>query len=135
QLASQLRSSLSLGRFSLSQNFSLNDASRDPRTFPVDTLAPLPGSSERRGQWSTSLGFQQRLIGTSTLSPNVTLGGEFLRNDSTMGTVHAPTRVDFGASLRTDVFGFWPGVGPFSAVRHKLSPSFSYSYSPATQAD
>jgi hypothetical protein len=35
----------------------------------------------------------------------------------------APTRMDFGAGLRTEIFGFWPGIGPFERFRHRLSPS------------
>src|SRR5690606_5274072 len=30
----------------------------------------------------------------------------------------------------TDLFGFYPGVGPFERFRHRISPSFGYSYSP-----
>ena len=47
--------------------------------------------------------------------------------------VSAPTRVSFGAALRSDLYGFFPGFGPWERLRHKVSPSFSYSYSPEVQ--
>jgi hypothetical protein len=49
----------------------------------------------------------------------------------TYGRVELPTRLSVGASLRTNIFGFWPGVGPYSRIRHRLEPSLSYKYSPA----
>jgi hypothetical protein len=123
--------SLNLGRFSVSQRFRLDDQIRRAREFAVDTIAPLPRRTLQRTEWGTSLSFQQRLFGTSTISPNLQIRGGTLRSDTTQGeTVSQPVRMDFGASLRTDVFGFWPGVGPFEAFRHRVSPSFSYSYSP-----
>src|SRR5690606_17753661 len=42
-----------------------------------------------------------------------------------------PLRLSFGASLGTDLYGFFPGFGPFERLRHRISPTFSYSYSPA----
>jgi hypothetical protein len=44
-------------------------------------------------------------------------------------------RVDFNASLRTDLYAFLPGFGPFSALRHKVSPSLTYNYAPEATAD
>jgi hypothetical protein len=127
---------LNVGRFSLQQSFEFTDAQRDARFMPGDTLPSRPAFAEQRGRWNSSINFQQRLIGTSTLTPGVTLTGEFLRgNESGDVLVHAPMRVDFGAGLRTDIFGFWNGVGPFDRFRHRLSPSIAYSYSPEVRAD
>jgi hypothetical protein len=136
QLNSSVRSGLNLGRLSLNQTFSFDENERLERALPGDSLPPLPASLEQRGRWSSNLSFQQRLVGTSTFTPGLSLGGEFARNDaSEQRTVHAPTRVDFNAALRTDLFGFWPGVGPFERLRHRLSPSISYNYSPEARAD
>src|SRR5690606_22774941 len=30
----------------------------------------------------------------------------------------------------TDLYGFFPGFGPFERLRHRISPTFSYRYSP-----
>jgi hypothetical protein len=83
-----------------------------------------------------ALNFQQRLVGTSTFTPGLTLAGAMLRGDRTDNElVSGPTRIDFNAALRTELFGFWPGVGPFERLRHRLSPNINYSYSPAVRAD
>jgi hypothetical protein len=130
------RSALSVGRLSWSQTLSVTEQELFERQLPGDTLPPVPGRFEQRGQWTSGFNFQQRLMGTSTFTPGVSLGGEFIRNDLTdRSTVHAPMRVDFNAALRTDLFGFWPGAGPFEAVRHRLSPTISYNYSPEARAD
>jgi hypothetical protein len=121
-----------VGRFSWSQRFDIQNQALHAREFPVDTIPGLPSRSEQRTNWSTSLAFQQRVVGTSSITPTLALSGGTLSSDTTGGeTVASPLRMSFGASLNTDVFGFWPGVGPFEAFRHRMSPSFSYSYSPA----
>jgi hypothetical protein len=135
-LTSGSSAGLSVGRFSLSQRFDFTDSQRDERWLPGDSMPSRPAFAEQRGRWNSSINFQQRLIGTSTLTPSVTLAGEFLRgDDSEDQLVHSPTRLDFGAGLRTEMFGFWGGVGPFDRFRHRLSPNLSYSYSPAVEAD
>jgi hypothetical protein len=138
-LTTGARSSFTVGRFSLSQNFSFDDRQRFERTIAADTARDeviVPGSAAQTGRWGTSLNFQQRLIGTSTLTPGVSLGGEFQRSPLTDNElVSAPMRVDFNAALRTEIYGFWPGIGPFERFRHRVSPNFSYSYSPALNAD
>ncbi|GIT52794.1 MAG: hypothetical protein Ct9H300mP15_30070 [Gemmatimonadota bacterium] len=44
----------------------------------------------------------------------------------------APARVSFGGALKTDIYGFYGGFGGFEAIRHKLSPSIEYEWSPST---
>ena len=105
-------------------------------------LAPLPRNPDSiprqdlkrdRLQWSTSLGYQQTLVGSTTLTPNLTISGSALRSD-TVDVAHSfvstPSRVSFGADLKSDIYGFFGGFGPFSAIRHKMSPSISYQWSP-----
>jgi hypothetical protein len=46
--------------------------------------------------------------------------------------VGGPNRVSMGLSAQTEIFGFYPGFGPFEALRHKVTPGVSWSYSPAT---
>jgi len=141
-----LGSSLNLGKLSWSQSFNYTDDrsllrpvfQRTDRTAAgkdtVVTVDSIPARARGQVGWSTSLSFQQRLIGTSSITPNLSISGQSISVDT--GNVHTgmvagPRRMDFGASTQMDVYGFWPGVGPFSRVRHKLSPSFSYGYSPA----
>jgi hypothetical protein len=135
-LTSGSNASFSLGRFSLSQRFNFTDEEREERWLAGDTMPTRPAFSQRRGAWDSSINFQQRLIGTSTLTPSISLSGEFLQGNETGDQMlHAPTRVAMGAGLRTEIFGFWPGVGPFERLRHRISPNLNYSYSPAVEAD
>ena len=154
-----LSSSLSLGALSLSHSLSFNEAvTRDG----LEVLAPAAGlaaadrleawfgsvvapaadsaSPERVDlsstdlTWSQTLSYQQRLIGTTTFTPNLSMSGRALQTNKIPeagSLVSAPTRISFGAGLKTDIYGLWPGVGGFSAIRHKLSPGFDYSYAPA----
>lgn len=81
--------------------------------------------------WRSSLGYQQRLIGSTTLTPALNLDGRFLRSNlSDLRYVAAPTRISVSASLNSDVYGFFPGFGPWERIRHKFSPVFNWSYSP-----
>jgi hypothetical protein len=163
QLNGSLNSSLSLGPFSLSGNANYREAStlgvpRDSLPFfpgqvaeqgirAFQSVAGLVAAQEAEtGQrvdisratldWSTAISFQQNLVGSTTLSPRVTFSGSALRADTAeyaQNFLSAPGRVAFGAALRSDLYGFFPGFGGFERVRHKLSPSFSYDWSPAIE--
>jgi hypothetical protein len=88
-----------------------------------------------QSDWDVSLGYQQRLIGASTLTPSISIGGAMARVDSIPGAqsfVPGPNRVSMGLTAQTEVFGFYPGFGPFDALRHKITPGVSWGYSPAT---
>ena len=146
--------SLSLGNLSLSQsvNYQEGSVSGVPRDslpfFPallsredallLGSLSTLRQSeavdiSQARVDWSASMGYQQTLIGSTTLTPNISFSGQLLRSDTVelaQDFISAPARLSFGASLRSDIYGFFPGVGAFEAVRHKISPSVSYDWAP-----
>lgn len=133
--------SLRIGEFSLSSSASWRDQIATP---PVDSLGNQPGTSSRSTlDWNASGDYKVDLMGSTTLRPTVRVRGSLFRSsvpgDSVRDTggdyLAAPTRASFGASLSTDVYGFFPGFGPFSRVRHKISPSFDWSYSPKTTAD
>ena len=136
-LTSNLSSSFTLGKLGLSQGLQYSDERLDARQLQTeyangrDTLIVLPERTTRRASWNSGISFQQNLIGTTTtLTPALSLGGEF-RNDTIENRmVASPMRVNFSASMQTALFGFWPGIGPLQAIRHRLSPSFSYTYSP-----
>lgn len=100
-------------------------------------LPPLPGGREdfRTGSvnWSAGLSYQQRLIGSTTLTPNISVESSMMRVDSILEArefVAGPRRVRSGVSLQTDIYGFYPGIGNFEAIRHKITPSLSWSYAP-----
>ncbi|HSJ08435.1 MAG TPA: putative LPS assembly protein LptD, partial [Longimicrobiales bacterium] len=131
-------SSFNMGDLGLRQQFNYNEQRRDEREVLREdsTLHTLPGVRDQRGTWSASVNYTQRLIGNTRLTPNLSMDGEFVSNEaSEFRTVTAPLRARFGASLATEIYGFWPGAGPFERLRHKISPSLDYSYSPEAKAD
>lgn len=130
------------GRFSFSENVNQDR----PTWYNAATPDSLPRDSvvyhraiDQTMQWSTGLSYTQRLIENTHLSPSISLsGGMRMQTDlpdslGVHGQVAEPVRLDMGASLRTNVFGFWPGVGPYSRIRHRLEPSLAYTYSPAPE--
>ncbi len=98
----------------------------------VDTIVVIgPRATQGDIAWRSSLGYQQRLVGSSTITPALNLDGRFFRSNlSDLKYVSAPTRISVSASLNSDVYGFFPGFGPWERIRHKFSPVFSWSYSP-----
>lgn len=95
------------------------------------------GYRDASANWSLSLGYQQRLIGNSSLTPSVTMSGNFGRVDSIPEArtwVEGPTRFSLGVSAQTEIYGFFPGFGPFDAIRHKVTPNASWRYSPESTA-
>jgi hypothetical protein len=130
-------SAFTLGRLSWRQEVRGSDGVLQPKPELRDTLdvvrdTALARDHEQRLDWRTSLNFQQRLIGTSTITPGLTVAGGSARSLRTEGEmVEQPLRLDFSTDLKADVYGFWPGVGPFERVRHRLQPTIGYSYSPA----
>ncbi|HEY0808866.1 MAG TPA: twin-arginine translocase subunit TatC, partial [Longimicrobiales bacterium] len=128
-------SSFNVGRFAWSQSFNSRANRRVlPRVPVLDTTKVLQADDEM--SWSTSLSYQQNLIGTTTFTPAVTATGRSVKNfNSGFDFVNVPVRFDANATLKADIFGFWPGIGSISRIRHRFSPTISYGYSPATAID
>ena len=142
--AGSVRSTLSIGNLSFGQSVELTQ----DETLGVPEALLLPGDSvippqlvsgpsrdimQSNLSWSSSVSYQQQLIGSTTLTPRVSINGRMFRADTAslaQSFVSAPPRVSAGAQLKTDIYGFYPGVGSFEAIRHKLSPSFDWQWSP-----
>ena len=129
--------SFSIGNFTINASGDFNRAELyqlvRPDTTGQDLI--LPAMNRDAASWSAGASYRLRLIGTSNLSPQISLNQQLLTDTaSTSATkgqlVSAPMRMSFGAGLNTDLYGFFPGVGPYSAIRHRFSPVLSYSYSP-----
>jgi len=128
QRQANVSNSLRLNDFNLSASGSVDNSVETP----VDSAGnPLSDRFQTSLSWRSSLNYQVDLMGSTTFRPTASLEGEAFASDSTGGDVlQAPMRMNFGASLSTDLYGFFPGVGPFSRIRHKLSPGLSWRYSP-----
>lgn len=149
-LAGTARSTVSMGRLSFTQSVDL----REDRVADVPEALLLLGDSadgaglvmgaparniaEATLGWRAGVGYQQQLIGSTTLTPSFSFSGSMFRSDTdslAQNFVSAPSRMSFGATLKTDIYGFFPGFGAFEAIRHKMSPSFNYQWSPESTPD
>jgi hypothetical protein len=127
--------SLTMGELSLSNGLTLN------RRNPFELAGIDPDSltlDEDRGNWSSSLSYRIPLVASSFISPTLQLSQEIRRDSLSRRVageeyVTGPRRMSFGASTNTDLFGFFPGFGPFERIRHHVRPTVSYAYSPAVQ--
>jgi hypothetical protein len=139
------RSNLSIGNLTFSQSVDLTESQTlgvpeallmlGDSANPADlvTGAPVRDIAEADLGWSASMGYQQQLIGSTTITPRLSLSGSMFRSDTdslAQTFVAAPSRVAFGAQLKTDIYGFFGGAGPFEMIRHKFSPAFDYAWSP-----
>jgi hypothetical protein len=134
-------SALNLGPLSWSQglNFTERADLGVPASiaFPGDTLGPPPTGTVDLATadvaWNMALNYQQRLIGTTTLTPSLQVSGAATRSDEipeASSFVSGPRRVSFGARLKSDIYGYYGGFAGLEAIRHKISPSISWAYAP-----
>lgn len=139
--SARFSSSLNLGNVSLggSVDFSESVYKGVPIGMPlIGTLGPevpeyVIDETTADASWNASLGYQQRLIGSTTITPSLSVSSRLTRsNTDPLATsfVSGPTRLALGVNLRTDIYGFFPGFGSFEAIRHKISPGFDFSYAP-----
>lgn len=135
-----LSGSLNLGSLSLggSMDFRESIVMEVPGVdYPDGTLGPgfIPFQDQATATagWNASLGYQQNLVGSTSITPSLSISSELMRADTmalATSFVSGPTRLSAGVSLRTEIYGFFGGFGEFDAIRHKMSPSFDFSYSP-----
>ena len=127
--------SLRFGNLTFSQGITGEESDLDPKpAVLVDTTSTteLPGETTRRLTWNTSLSYQQNLIGSLRVTPQLSVNGQMLESPLTGNEViRSPVSLNFGTSVAADIYGFWPGIGPFERFRHKFSPNISYNYRPA----
>jgi Tat protein translocase TatC len=142
---------LRLGRWNWTNAVSIAD---NRTSQPLQLVVPDPvdpsvlhtvvyaRSFETRIDWSTGINLPQLFSGTWRLQPgigivNKTSAGPFmLRNQFTGGRfLQQGKRLQFTLGLAPTFFGFFPGVGPFSRIRHSISPIVSYQYAPGASVD
>jgi len=134
----------SMGNFGINSGLTMN-RNLFPEVAPVDTFPGLPRLDRDQGQWQSNISYRIALIGETSLSPTFSLSQDLRRGTfgstvsqipfqpeplTTDGYVTSPLRTGFGASLNTALYGFLPGFGPFTTIRHKLTPGLAYSYVP-----
>ncbi|HEV7591055.1 MAG TPA: putative LPS assembly protein LptD, partial [Longimicrobium sp.] len=147
---------LSLGDFRIGSSASYNHNSRgslaalDPaladsaQIRDSTRLLPIAGRGTDRISFSASTGYQLTLFASTRLTPSIGFSRDLVRRDTTGAApdsmagsygrfVAGPPRLNIGAGLGTDLYGFFPGVGNYEAIRHHIQPIISWTYSPAVQ--
>ena len=143
---------LRVGRWNWNNSLTVLDtrvAGRQEFALPIvgDTTGALrrvlfDKTFDTRIDWSTGINLPPLLSGTWKLQPgvailNTTSAGPFmLRNQFTHGDfVRQGKRLAFSLGATPTFFGFFPGFGPFSRIRHTIAPSISYQYAPGARVD
>jgi Tat protein translocase TatC len=113
----------------------------DPTTpDPADSVTVtriFNGNFSTGVDWNTGINLPVLFRGSWKVQPalgvaNTTSGPFLLRNRNTNGDfVHQGKRFRFSATASPTLFAFLPGFGFASRIRHSLSPSLSWNYSPA----
>src|SRR4051812_41650273 len=140
------------GAFNWQNSLRVNDersTGRDSVQFRVDDPStPKPSDSllvtrvftgdfSTGIDWDTGINLPILFRGSWKVQPavgiaNTTSGPFLLRNRETGGSyVQQGKRFRFSASASPTLFAFFPGLGLASRIRHSLSPSLNWTYSPA----
>ncbi|HZN96676.1 MAG TPA: twin-arginine translocase subunit TatC [Gemmatimonadales bacterium] len=140
-----------IGNFNWQNSLNVVDqrsTGRDSVAFLVDDpITPDPTDSARVLQvyngnfstgldWNTGINLPILFRGSWKIQPvvgiaNTTSGPFLLRNRNTNGNfVSQGKRFRFSASASPTLFAFFPGLGLASRIRHSLSPTLSWNYSP-----
>lgn len=137
---------LRIGKWTWPNAFSVSDVWSNARTVvtfadPADTTRRITRSYAETFStsldWSTGISLPVILQGTWNLVPRVDIvntgpGAFMVRNQFTGGQwVTQGKRLGFGVSIAPTFFGLFGGIGPISRIRHSISPSLSWSYSPS----
>jgi Tat protein translocase TatC len=113
----------------------------DPTTpDPTDSITVSQvtiGDFASQINWETGINLPTMFRGTWKLQPslgiaNATPGAFVVRNRNTQGQwVAQGKRFSLGMTASPTFFGFFPGFGPISRIRHSISPVVTWNYSPA----
>jgi len=135
QNAFQVTDETNTGRDSV--QFRVDDPSTPDPTDSVLVTRVFGGDFSTGIDWDTGINLPVLFRGSWKLQPavgiaNATSGPFMLRNRSTGGDfVRQGKRFRFSASASPTLFAFFPGFGLASRIRHSLSPTISWNYSPA----
>jgi Tat protein translocase TatC len=139
---------LRIGRWNWGNDISVTDVrvhGRQEFALPGDSTGTIRRvlfgeTFETQVSWNTSINLPSFFSSTWKLQPsvgivNTTSGGPFMiRNQFTGGQfVRQGKRLAFSASVSPTFFGFFPGFGPLSRIRHSISPQISYQYAPGVR--
>jgi Tat protein translocase TatC len=142
---------LRIGRWNWGNSFTINDVvTNRRREFLIRDSTVLGGvrratyaqTFSTEVDWQTSINLPSFFSGSWKLQPgiailNATSAGPFmLKNQFSGGEfVQQGKRLAFNASVSPTFFGFFPGVGPLTRIRHSISTTISYQYARGAKVD
>lgn len=96
---------------------------------------------ETEVDWTTGISLPALMQRTLKITPSISIVNAdpslpfMARTTFTGGRyVHQSKTLQYGISMSPTLFGFFPGFGPFTRLRHSIQPQISFGYSPATQS-
>jgi Tat protein translocase TatC len=144
-----IQTPLRIGRWNWGNSVSVRDVVTNRRQEFLIPDATVPGGVRRAlyaqtfrtdVDWQTSINLPSLLTGTWKLQPGIAIlnatsaGPYMLRNQFSGGEfVRQGKRLAFTASVSPTFFGFFPGVGSLTRIRHSISPLISYQYAPGAK--
>jgi Tat protein translocase TatC len=134
QNAVRVTDETSTGRDSV--QFRVDDPSTPDPSDSITVTRNFLGNFSTGIDWDTGINLPILFRGSWKLQPvvgvaNTTSGPFALRNRNTGGDfVRQGKRFRFAATASPTLFAFYPGLGLASRVRHSLSPTISWNYSP-----
>ena len=140
----QFGSPLQIFGYNLGNSFSINSKRNDFPEFDIVTDVESGVASQRiyastyetTADWTPSFTLPPLARNNFNLTPslyfsNVDGAPYWIRNNRTGGKwVHQSKRPAFGLSASPTMFGLFGGVGPFTRIRHSITPVFGYRYAP-----
>ncbi len=147
QTSISISTPLRVGRWTWSNSFSINDqvtnahrslTRQDPADSSRTGVRTYAGNFETDIDWTTGIGLPVLLQGTWNLQPSVSMvnktGRAYMVRTpySGGGFVAQGKRLGYNLAISPTFFGLFGGIGPVARFRHSISPSVSWSFSPAT---
>ena len=140
-----LTTPLQIFGYNLGNSFSINSERNDFPEFDIVTDVQTGVASDRiyastyktTADWTPSFTLPPLARNNFNLTPtlsfsNVDGSAYWIRNNRTGGQwVHQSKRPSFGLSASPTLFGLFDGFGPFTRIRHSITPVFGYRYAPA----
>ena len=118
------------------QNFPQQFTIYDVETGAIKDTRIFAATYSSKIDWNPDFTLPPIARNKFNLSPSLSLqnidpGPYWVASERTNGRyVHQGKRVSLGLSAAPTLFGLFPGFGPFSRIRHSITPTISYSWAP-----
>ena len=137
---------IKIGDFQWTNAFTINERYNDypeqreivgVRDTSIRSTRVFARTFETSIDWTTSFNLPRFFQGSWNVSPSIQVAnvdpasGLLVRTERSGGQyVSQSKRLSYGVSASPTLYGFYPGIGPITRLRHSISPQVSYSFSP-----